>query len=116
VTVQFNSGRDALLASAVYLKHGDVVLRDAAKAVGSDFDKLPVEVRFTLIRRAFNAGHGRAREELAKTLGGTDILVRDPKIECTASNRTRTIGRRCATIRAAQAIHLSEKLFGVPAT
>jgi hypothetical protein len=89
VTIQFDSGRDGLLASAVYLKHGEIVLREAARKAGSDFDRLPIEVRFMLVRRAFNAGHGRAREELTATLAGRDVLVRDPKVRCTASARTR---------------------------
>jgi hypothetical protein len=112
-TIPFRSGPHALLASAVYLKHGEVVLRAAASAASADFDNLPVETRFFLVRRAFNAAHRRAKEELAKILVGKDLLVRDPKVKCRAKNRTKTIGRRCATIRTAQALHLSTEIFGV---
>jgi len=113
VTIQFDTGRDAALASAVYLKYGETRLRAAGGEAGRDFDQLAPEIRFTLIRRAFNAGLGRARQELAEVLTGKDVLVRNPRVRCTASNRTRTVGRRCATIRAAQALHLSKRIFGV---
>jgi hypothetical protein len=102
----FNSGQDALLASAVYLKHGEEVLREAAAKSGHNFDLLPVEIRFTLIRLAFNAGHGRALKNLKQVLEGQDILIR---------KRQKKAGpQRQATIHAAQAIHISEKVFNIP--
>jgi hypothetical protein len=105
-TIQFNSGRDAALASAVYLKHGEVMLQLAAKEANKDFASLPVEVRFALIRLAFNAGHARARKNLQDALEGKEILIRKPK---------KSAGpQRNATIHAARAAHLSEKVFGVP--
>jgi hypothetical protein len=105
-TIKFASGRDALLASAVYLKHGEVVLRQAAKQSQRDFDTLPVEVRLALLRLAFNAGHGRALRNLREALEGKDVLIRKP--------RKKAGPQRRATIHAARAMHLSETVFGVP--
>ena len=104
-TIYFDSGRDALLASAVYLKHGEVVLQQEAHKVGKDFDTLPVETRFALIRLAFNAGHGRAKKNLRQALEGKEMLIRKRKAGAGP--------QRKATIHAARAMHLSEFIFGV---
>jgi hypothetical protein len=105
VTVDFYSGRDALLGNAVYVKHGEVVLREAAHKAGKEFDALPVEVRFALVRLACNAGHGRALRNLAEALSGRDVLIR---------KRQKKAGpQRRATIHAARAMHLSSWIFGV---
>jgi subtilisin family serine protease len=105
VSIQFDSGRDAALASAVNLKHGEVVLGEAAREEGADLDQLMIEVRFALVRLAFNAGLGRARKNLREALNGEDILVRRPPKEAGPQRR--------ATVHAARAIHLSETVFGV---
>jgi hypothetical protein len=105
-SIFFDSGRDALLASTVYLKHGEVLLRQVATEAGKDFNKLPLETRFALIRLAFNAGHGRARKNLQQALNGKDILIRKRK--------TKAGPQRKATIHAARAIHLSEHVFDIP--
>ena len=106
-SVFFRSGADAVLASAVYLKHGEFVLREAAAAAGGDFDALPVATRFALVRLAFNAGHGRARKNLSEALAGRDVLVRKPP--------QKSGPQRHATIHAARAMRLSETVFGTPA-
>jgi hypothetical protein len=103
-SIFFDSGRDAMLASAVYLKHGEVVLREAAARAGKNFDGLPIEARLMLIRLAFNAGHGRALRNLSDVLSGNEILITKPGKG----------PQRKATVRAAQAVHLSELIFGVP--
>ncbi len=108
LSIWFMSGRDAALASAVYLKHGEEVLRAAAKRAGGDFDRLPVEVRFMLSRLAFNLGHGGARAELARALNGVDVLIRTPQKKAGP--------RRKATIRTAQAMHLGQLVFGAAPT
>ncbi len=56
-TIPFNSGKDAALATAVYLKYGEIKLRTAATKNGGDFDKLPIETQFALVRIAMAAGH-----------------------------------------------------------
>jgi WXG100 family type VII secretion target len=104
-TIYFNSGKDALLASAVYLKHDEEVLRQEAAKNGKDFDKLPVETRFALTRLAFNAGLGRAKKNLLEALDGQDILVH--------TSKKKEGPQRKATIHTAQAMHLSETIFGV---
>jgi hypothetical protein len=105
-TIIFDSGPDGLLASAVYLKHGEVVLREFAASLGDNFDQFPVEVRFALTRLAFNAGHGRARRNMEEFITeGKDVLVR---------KATSPPGpQRKATIRAAQAIHISKDILGI---
>lgn len=57
-TIPYKTGRDAALATAVYLKHGEIKLRRAAQKNGGDFDTLPVATRFVLVRIAMAAGHG----------------------------------------------------------
>jgi Lysine-specific metallo-endopeptidase len=126
-TVQFKSGQDAVLATAVYLKYFEVVLRKAAKKLGKDFDALPVETRFALVRIAMAAGPGITQDgdlatnkkgeflgagaRLDRVLTGTEILVREdlPRQDATTSGKQTN---RNATILAAQAIHLSEWVFG----
>lgn len=108
-TIFFDSGPDALLASAVYLKYGETLLREWAAQRGEDFHKLPIEIRFALTRIAFAGGVGTAKNRLERVLDGGDILVRKnlpSKIYQTDRN---------ATIRTAQALHLSEWIFRVPA-
>lgn len=106
-TIEFDSGRDALLATAVYLKYAELRLREDAVKAGSDFDALPVETRFALTRMSMAAGRAGAATRLYRALKGEDILVRDftpPEIYKTDRN---------ATIRAAQALHLSDWIFGL---
>ena len=57
-TIPYTTGRDAALATAVYLKYGEIKLRRAAQKNGGDFDSLPVATRFALVRIAMAAGHG----------------------------------------------------------
>jgi hypothetical protein len=104
-SVFFQSGRHATLASAVYLKHGEIVLRQFATSINGNFDILPVETRFMLTRLAFNLGHNGANKELKLALKGRDILIRKPMKKAGP--------RRIATIRAIQAIHLSNTIFGI---
>ena len=107
-SIWFDSGADALLATAVYLKYAEVRLREDAVKLGGDFDALPVETRFALIRMSMAAGRAGAATRLAKALKGKDILVRNwkpPVIYHTDRN---------ATIRAAEAMFLSGWVFGQP--
>jgi len=105
-TILFDSGRDAVLATAVYLKFREVRLREIAKDLKGDFDTLPRETRFALTRMAMAAGTAGATPFLRDALAGQDIMVRKAvpvKIFQTQRN---------ATVRAAQALHLSEWIFG----
>lgn len=103
-SITFLSGPDAALASAAYLKHGEVVLREEARRLGKDFDALSRETRYMLTRFAFNAGLGAGRAELAKALKGQDVLVRKAAKQAGP--------RRIATLRAAQAVRVGRKFFG----
>lgn len=104
-TIDFASGKDAALASAVTLKYIELDLIRTAGSAGRSFVSLPIETRFALIRLAFNAGIGRARTELRAVLKGGDVLVRTPR---------KVAGpQRNATIHAGRALHLSRAIFGV---
>jgi hypothetical protein len=106
-SINFNSGRDALLATAVYLKYGEVYLRDETVKLKGDFDSLPAETRFALIRMTMAAGRAGTRPFLASALSGRDILDR------TAKPAVMYQTARNATIRSAQALFLSEWVFGI---
>jgi len=148
-TTPFKSGKDATLATAVYLKYGEIKLRKAANKNGVAFDQLPVETRFALVRIAMNAGHGGISQEgelnyykrtwsktkdkwirvqvkkgvkggarigvaerLERVLRGEDILVRQD--EPRTYPDTKHKADRNATIIVAQAMHLSDWIFGIP--
>ena len=57
-TVLFKSGKDALLGTAVYAKNGELKVRKGAARNGGDFDTMPIETQFALVRIAMGAGHG----------------------------------------------------------
>ena len=106
-SILFDSGPDAILATAVYAKFREVRLREVAKTLNGDFDKLPFEVRLALTRIAMAAGTEGAKPFLNDALAGRDIFVR--KDIPTAIYQT----QRNATVRTAQALHLSEWIFGI---
>jgi subtilisin family serine protease len=106
-TIDFNSGPDGVLATAVYLKYREVNLREIATKLGGDFDSLPVETRFALTRMVMAAGEGGATPYLKDALAGKDIFVRkNVAVEIYQTQRN-------ATVRTAQAMHLSEWVFGI---
>ena len=106
-TVYFKTGKDAALASGVYLKHGEEVLHQAANAVGKDFDSIPLQTRLCLLRLAFNAGQGRAKKNLLEYLQkAIPVLILRPVAKAGP--------QRKATWRTAQAIHLAEVFFNKP--
>jgi hypothetical protein len=106
-TIFFDSGPDAALATAVYIKFREVRLREISTELKGDFDRLPIETRFALTRMAMAAGTAGATPFLKDALAGKDVMVRKPlpvKIYQTQRN---------ATVRTAQAMHLSEWIFGL---
>jgi len=107
-TILFDSGPDAVLATAVYVKFREVRLREIAAELKGDFDKLPLATRFALTRMAMAAGTAGATPFLKDALRGVDIFVRED-IPVRAYQT-----KRNATVRTAQAMHLSDWIFGVP--
>jgi len=106
-TIDFDSGPDGVLATAVYLKYREVNLREIATKLNGDFDSLPVETRFALTRMVMAAGEGGATPYLKDALAGKDIFVRkNVAVEIYQTQRN-------ATVRTAQAMHLSEWIFGI---
>lgn len=140
-TIPYKTGRDAALATAVYLKYGEIKLRRAAQKNGGNFDALPVATRFALVRIAMAAGHGGISPEgdlirfkkkggrLVRTkpgeTGGT-LLGVAPSLERVLKGEDILIRNweprkdptndshvthRNATILASQAMHLGEWFF-----
>jgi hypothetical protein len=112
-TILFNSGPDAALATAVYAKFYEVRLREIAAQLKGDFDALPLPTRLALTRMAMGAGAGGATPFLRDALQGKDIFDRR-NIPVRAYQT-----KRNATVRTAQAMHLSDWVFGIkvePAT
>jgi V8-like Glu-specific endopeptidase len=106
-TIFFDSGPDALLAVAVYLKFREIRLQEEATKLGKNFHSLGLETCWALIRGAMAAGIQGIRPGLVKALNGEDILIRKnipPKAYQTYRN---------ATIRTAEALHLSDWIFGI---
>jgi hypothetical protein len=104
-SVTFRSGAEALSAVAAYLKHGENAIRERAGTAGKDFDALSTDTQFALTRIAYHGGIGKASSVLAQALTGKDILIR---------HEAQWGPQRAATVRTAQAEHLSQKVFGVP--
>jgi hypothetical protein len=107
-TIYFDSGPDAVLATAVYAKFYEVRLREIARELKGDFDTLPLPIRLALTRMAMAAGAKGATPFLKDALEGRDIFVREP-IPVKAYQT-----KRNATVRTAQAMHLSDWVFGNP--
>jgi len=107
-TILFDSGPDGALATAVYLKFREVRLREIAAELHGDFDSLPLSTRLALTRMAMAAGTDGATPYLKDALNGVDIFVR----EAIPVRAYQT--KRNATVRTAQAMHLSDWLFGIP--
>jgi V8-like Glu-specific endopeptidase len=144
-TIPYRTGKDAALATAVYLKWGEVKLHRAMRKHGGDFEKLPMATRFFLVRVAMAAGHGgisldgdlirfkRKGKKLVQAQPGEagGILVgvapsvdrvlkgEDILIRNWEPRKDPTndshITHRNATILASQAIHLGDWFFRVPA-
>jgi len=107
-TILFDSGSAAVLATAVYAKFYEVRLREIAASLNGNFDQLPLPTQFALTRMAMAAGAAGATPFLKAALKGEDIFVRRA-IPVRAYQTQRN-----ATVRTAQAIHLSDWIFGIP--
>jgi phosphatidylserine/phosphatidylglycerophosphate/cardiolipin synthase-like enzyme len=107
-TILFDSGPDGALATAVYVKFREVRLREIAADSGEDFDSLPLATRLALTRMAMAAGTAGATPYLKDALKGKDIFVR----QAIPVREYQT--KRNATVRTAQAMHLSDWVFGIP--
>jgi len=145
ISVLFDSGKDAALATAVYLKNGEIKLRNAAKKNGGDFDTFSTEIQFALTRIAMAAGHGgiqpngefvwfkrvagktvqAKKGEAGSFLVGVAIELdrvlngEDILIRVNEDRadptNSRRVTRRNATILVAQALHISACFFSSPA-
>jgi hypothetical protein len=125
--VPYFKAADAVLATAVYLKYGELMVRDALFEMGGSFDRLPIEYRFALTRYAMNTGPGAVRSRAMEMLGitlqrgkyihsrtGKDFFdYKSGSIKQRVEQFNRHHPRRAATVHTAQAIHLSEKIFGI---
>jgi hypothetical protein len=122
---------DAILANGSYLKYAEVRMSEFVSELGGAWDRLPIEERFTLARYGANAGLGAGRAAVQTLLGlkrvvakGKSRLIEIKSGEILNFDR-RPLGAdrieashrkyplRAATVHAAQAIHLSQKIFGI---
>ena len=117
----------AVLASAVYLKDSELQVRRTVSSMGGSFDRLPVERQFALARYADNAGTGKAQQRVMEFLGmslhdgkfvqdkdGKEFLIYTPgKLKQQLEQFSASHPQRAATVHAAQAIHISQKIFGI---
>jgi hypothetical protein len=113
-TITFASGQDALLAFAAYLKWNEITLREMAREMGGDFDALPVDVRWMLVRYAFNQGPNDVKSGPVEGAGyHLRRLIKEGKNPMVTKSG-RFGPQRAATVHgAAQAPHLSKEVFGV---
>ena len=95
--------------------------------MGGSFERLPVEYQFGLTRYGMNAGHGAMRKRVAELLGmtkkdgswvanrkGKDFLQYKPwKLKLGVEQFSAERPQRAATAHTAQAIHISQKIFGI---
>jgi len=141
-SILFDTGKDAARATAVYLAYARLKLQAAAKTNGGDFDTLPVQVQFALMRIAMAAGHGgielngnfvwflkkggKSKQVKAGTKGAVlvgvarwvDRVLKGEDIfirDWTGRTfpSTAKATSRNATILVAQALHLSDWHFGI---
>jgi V8-like Glu-specific endopeptidase len=143
-TIPYRTGKDAALATAVYLKWGEINVRRAMQKNGGVFDGLPTATRFVLVRVAMAAGHGgisldgdlirfkRKGKKLTpvrpgeagvlvgvalsvdRVLKGEDILIRGWEQRKDPTNDSH-VTHRNATILASQAMHMGDWFFRAPA-
>jgi hypothetical protein len=143
-TVNFRSGKDAVLATGVYLAWARIKLGRAMSRAGGNFDDLPAPTRFLLMRVAMAAGHGGIGLDGSlirfKTKNGKRVPVRPGEAGGVLLGVARTVERvlagedvlvrnweprknptddsrithRNATILAAQALHLGDWFFRTP--
>ncbi|MPZ29527.1 MAG: hypothetical protein GEV13_00775 [Rhodospirillales bacterium] len=118
---------DAVLASAVYLKFAEEEVRRIMSSMGGSFDRLPVEHQFALTRYGLNAGVGAAQKRIMEFFGitlrhGRHVQDRDSKeflqykpwkLKQGVEQFNRHRPQRAATAHAAQAIHISQRIFGI---
>lgn len=118
---------DAVLASAVYLKYSEEKARRAFLDMGGSFDRLPVEEQFALTRYGMNAGHGAMRLRIMQLLGarndGKQYVYDRPRKDFLQFKSLKTVDgveqfsslhpQRAATAHTAQALHLSQRVFGI---
>ncbi len=100
----------AVLASAVYLKHSELQVRRIMTSMGGSFDRLPVAQQ-------------RVMEFLGMSLHkGVFVQDKDPKeflvykpgqLKDELEQFSAHHPQRAATAHAAQAIHMSQKIFGI---
>ena len=143
-SISYNTGRDAALATAVYLKWGEIKLSRAMRKNGGDFEALAVATRFVLVRIAMAAGHGGISPDgdliRFKKRGNALVQVQSGEAGGILLGVARSLDRvlkgedilvrnweprkdptndshvthRNATILASQAIHLGEWFFRTP--
>lgn len=101
---EFPNGQQALRAMAATLRYAEIRIGEWI-GVGA-WNSLPTIVQFMLVRIFFNIGPVPTKKEAKDAAAGKDILI--------GSGPVPDHPRRKATVRAAQAAHISDKFYGIP--
>jgi RHS repeat-associated protein len=104
----------AVLVDAIYLKYGELKVRDVFKAHGVEFESLTPELRFAFTRLAMNPGKTPVESQIEKFLSTRDIADTAPGVLIRTGVTKQDISKpqSGATLVAGRAIHLSQKVFG----
>ncbi len=114
VTTGKFKAEDAVLVDAVYLKFGELQVRKAFTALGSDFDTLTPELKFAFTRLAMNPGKDSVKTQVEKFLKTRDIADTAPGvlIRTGVKDQDARKPQSGATRVAGIGVHLSQKIFG----
>jgi hypothetical protein len=116
---EFPNGMTALRALAATIRAEEIRLSRSREVGGIErWNNLPVGRRFELLRLYFNAGGKIAGPEAQRAVNGVDIRVTSGPATRTViindKSVVKTRPRRAATIREAQAKHVSQEIFERP--
>jgi peptidoglycan hydrolase-like protein with peptidoglycan-binding domain len=100
---RFTAGKDGMLALAGALAWREIRLRNAFGT--GVYDAAPAAVRFAALRLSFNPSFARGKAMIETSSKGGDPLIRSGPGGTGKPTRA-------ATIRAGQALHLSQSVFG----
>jgi RHS repeat-associated protein len=104
----------AVLVNAIYLKFGELKVRDVFAKHGVDFESLTPELRFAFTRLAMNPGKNTVESQIEKFLASRDIADTAPGILIRTGVKSQDARKpqSGATLVAARGLHLSQKIFG----
>jgi hypothetical protein len=105
---EFPDGPTALHAMAATIRYFEIRLAQDRKVGLDGWDSLPTATRFEIVRAYYNAGPVKGLDLARRAVDAQDIAI-------TSGDDGPEHPQRTATIRASQAIHLSQAIFQIPA-